>query len=68
MRYSSLFLLMLIVSVEAGGIIGTPQVSVNSQGTYLIDIQLSDFPSIVEEDIAIYGFKSQDLLPAGTFA
>lgn len=68
MRYSSLFLLMLIVSVEAGGIIGSPQVSVNSQGTYLIDIQLSDFPSIVEEDIAIYGFKSQDLLPAGTFA
>ena len=68
MRYSSLFLLMLIVSLEAGGIIGSPQVSVNSQGTYLIDIQLSDFPSIVEEDIAIYGFKSQDLLPAGTFA
>ena len=68
MRYSSLFLLMLIVSLEAGGIIGSPQVSINSQGTYLIDIQLSDFPSIVEEDIAIYGFKSQDLLPAGTFA
>ena len=68
MRSFYLSFLLLTTFVEASGNIGSPQVSVNSQGNYLIEIQLSQFPSLIEGDIAINSFKSKDLLPEETFA
>ena len=56
-------LLTLFISVsQAKGVIGSPEVSVNSEGNYLIEIQMSNFLSINENDIKLSNFKSHDPL------
>ena len=54
-------LLTLFISVlQAKGVIGSPEVLVNSSGNYLISIQINDLPSINEKDIKLSDFKSND--------
>ena len=62
MKKLFLVLVLFIGIVEAKGIIGSPEVSVNSEGNYLIEIQMSNFLSINENDIKLSNFKSHDPL------
>lgn len=48
------------------GSIGSPSVSTNSQGNYLIEIQINDF-NLQENDVSISNFKSNDSFPKGSF-
>ena len=56
-------LLTLFISVaQAKGIIGSPEVSINTSGNYLISIQINNLPSLNENDIELNDFKSNDPL------
>ena len=45
-------LLTLFISIaQAKGIIGSPEVSINTSGNYLISIQINNLPSLNEHDI-----------------
>ena len=56
-------LLSLFISIaQAKGIIGSPEVSVNTNGNYLISIQINNLPSLSENDIELNDFKSNDSL------
>ena len=56
-------LLSLFISIaQAKGIIGSPEVSVNINGNYLISIQINNLPSLSENDIELNDFKSNDSL------
>ena len=56
-------LLTLFISIaQAKGIIGSPEVSINTSGNYLISIQINNLPSLNENDIELNDFKSNDLL------
>ena len=57
-------LLTLFISIaQAKGIIGSPEVSINTSGNYLISIQINNLPSLNENDIKLNDFKSNDPLP-----
>ena len=62
MKKLFLVLVLFIGIAEAKGTIGSPEVSVNSEGNYLIEIQMSNFLSINENDIKLSNFKSHDPL------
>ena len=47
---------------QAKGIIGSPEVSINTSGNYLISIQINNLPSLSENDIELNDFKSNDPL------
>ena len=56
-------LLTLFISIaQAKGIIGSPEVSINTSGNYLISIQINNLPSLNENDIELNDFKSNDSL------
>ena len=56
-------LLTLFISIaQAKGIIGSPEVSINASGNYLISIQINNLPSLNENDIQLNDFKSNDPL------
>jgi len=56
-------LLTLFISIaQAKGIIGSPEVSINTSGNYLISIQIHNLPSLSEDDIELNVFKSNDPL------
>ena len=56
-------LLTLFISIaQAKGIIGSPEVSINASGNYLISIQINNLPSLNENDIELNDFKSNDPL------
>ena len=56
-------LLTLFISIaQAKGIIGSPEVSINTSGNYLISIQINNLPSLNENDIELNDFKSNDPL------
>ena len=46
-------LAVFTIFIEANGTIGSPEVSINSKGNYLIEIQMSNFASLEEEDIVV---------------
>ena len=66
MKKIFVLLAFLITTVNAQGIIGSPEVSVNSQGNFLITIQIKGTPSLTEADIQLMDFKSTDSLPEKT--
>tara|TARA_B110000438_G_scaffold240876_1_gene239764 strand:+ start:1201 stop:2568 length:1368 start_codon:yes stop_codon:yes gene_type:complete len=56
-------LLTLFISIaQAKGIIGSPEVSINTSGNYLISIQINNLPSLSENDVELNDFKSNDPL------
>jgi FimV-like protein len=60
----ALILLTLFISVsQAKGVIGSPEVSVNSQGNYVIEIQITNLLLLNENDIKLSNFKSYEPLP-----
>ena len=66
MKKIFVLLAFLITTVNAQGIIGSPEVSVNSEGNFLITIQVNDFSDLVEADIQLMNFKSVEPLPEQT--
>ena len=56
------FLLIILLSSElfSSTIIGNPDVEVNSEGLYLIQIKLTSTMDITEDDIFITNFKSDE--------
>ena len=58
------FLLIILLSSElfSSTIIGNPDVEVNSEGLYLIQIKLTSTMDITEDDIFITNFKSDEEL------
>ena len=60
-------LLTLFTSIaQAKGVVGSPEVSINTSGNYLISIQINNFPSLSENDIELNVFKSDDPLSEET--
>ena len=56
-------LLTLFTSIaQAKGVVGSPEVSINTSGNYLISIQINNLPSLSENDIELNDFKSNDPL------
>ena len=56
-------LLTLFTSIaQAKGVVGSPEVSINTSGNYLISIQINNLPSLNENDIELNDFKSNDPL------
>ena len=47
---------------QAKGVVGSPEVSINTSGNYLISIQINNLPSLSENDIELNDFKSNDPL------
>ena len=58
------FLLLILLSSElfSSTIIGNPNVEINSEGLYLIQIKLTSTTDITEDDIFIANFKSDEEL------
>ena len=60
-------LLTLFISIaQAKGVVGSPEVLINTSGNYLISIQINNFPSLSENDIELNVFKSDDPLSEET--
>ncbi|MDB9897750.1 hypothetical protein OAD43_05900 [Gammaproteobacteria bacterium] len=56
-------LLTLFISItQAKGVVGSPEVSINTSGNYLISIQINNLPLLSENDIELNDFKSNDPL------
>ena len=56
------FLALLSDSLFAITIIGSPNVEINSEGLYLVQIKISSTSNLNEDDISISNFKSDDEL------
>ena len=63
MKNFFILLTLFIPIAQAKGIIGSPEVSINTSGNYLISIQINNLPSLNENDIKLNDFKSNDPLP-----
>ena len=63
MKIFFILLTLFIPIAQAKGIIGSPEVSINTSGNYLISIQINNLPSLNENDIKLNDFKSNDPLP-----
>ena len=63
MKNFFILLTLFIPIAQAKGIIGSPEVSINTSGNYLISIQINNLPSLNENDIKLSDFKSNDPLP-----
>ena len=66
MKNFFILLTLFIPIAQAKGIIGSPEVSINTSGNYLISIQIKNIPSLNENDIKLNDFKSNDPLPEST--
>ena len=62
MKKFFILLTLFIPIAQAKGIIGSPEVSINTSGNYLISIQINNLPSLSENDIELNDFKSNDPL------
>ena len=62
MKKFFILLALFISTAQANGIIGSPEVSVNTSGNYLISIQINNLPLLSENDIELNDFKSNDSL------
>ena len=62
MKNFFILLTLFIPIAQAKGIIGSPEVSINTSGNYLISIQINNLPSLSENDIELNDFKSNDPL------
>ena len=62
MKKYFLLLALLSHSLYASTIIGSPIVEVNSEGLYLVQIKISSTRNLIEDDISITNFKSDDEL------
>tara|TARA_B110000003_G_scaffold52574_1_gene52155 strand:+ start:1981 stop:3345 length:1365 start_codon:yes stop_codon:yes gene_type:complete len=62
MKKLILFLALFGHSLYASIIIGSPNVEINSEGLYLIQIKISSTTNLAEDDISITNFKSNDEL------
>ena len=62
MKNFFILLTLFIPIAQAKGIIGSPEVSINTSGNYLISIQINNLPSLNENDIKLNDFKSNDPL------
>ena len=62
MKKFLLFLALLSDSLFAITIIGSPNVEINSEGLYLVQIKISSTSNLNEDDISISNFKSDDEL------
>ena len=60
MKNFFILLTLFIPIAQAKGIIGSPEVSINTSGNYLISIQINNLPSLNENDIELNDFKSND--------
>ena len=56
------FLAFFSFSINAGVIIGSPNVEINTEGLYLVKIKISSNNSIAEDKILLTNFKSDDEL------
>ena len=62
MKNFFILLTLFIPIAQAKGIIGSPEVSINTSGNYLISIQINNLPLLNENDIKLNDFKSNDPL------
>jgi len=62
MRKLLFFLALTVIHIGAKTIVGSPTVEINSQGVYLVEIKISGDETLVEDDILITNFKSNELL------
>jgi len=62
MKKLILFIVLFSHSLYASIIIGSPNVEINSEGLYLIQIKISSTSNLAEDDISITNFKSNDEL------
>ena len=60
MKKLILFLALFSHSLYASTIIGSPNVEINSEGLYLVQIKISSTTNLAEDDISIKNFKSND--------
>jgi FimV-like protein len=66
MKNFFILLTLFIPIAQAKGVVGSPEVSINTSGNYLISIQINNFPSLSENDIELNVFKSDDPLSEET--
>ena len=62
MKIFFILLALFIPIAQAKGIVGSPEVSINTSGNYLISIQINNLPLLNENDIELNDFKSNDPL------
>ncbi|MDB9816028.1 hypothetical protein OAD09_02435 [Gammaproteobacteria bacterium] len=62
MKNFFILLTLFIPIAQAKGIIGSPEVSINTSGNYLISMQINNISSLNENDIELNDFKSNDPL------
>ena len=60
MKKLILFLALFSHSIYASIVIGSPNVEINSEGLYLVQIKISSTTNLAEDDISITNFKSND--------
>ena len=60
MKKLILFLALFSHSLYASIVIGSPNVEINSEGLYLVQIKISSTSNLAEDDISIKNFKSND--------
>ena len=60
MKKLILFLALFSHSLYASIVIGSPNVEINSEGLYLVQIKISSTTNLAEDDIFITNFKSND--------
>ena len=60
MKKLILFLALFSHSLYANIVIGSPNVEINSEGLYLVQIKISSTTNLAEDDISIKNFKSND--------
>ena len=60
MKKLILFLALFSHSLYASIVIGSPNVEINSEGLYLVQVKISSTTNLAEDDISIKNFKSND--------
>ena len=60
MKKLILFLALFSHSLYASIVIGSPNVEINSEGLYLVQIKISSTTNLAEDDISIKNFKSNE--------
>ena len=60
MKKLILFLALFSHSLYASIVIGSPNVEINSEGLYLVQVKISSTTNLAEDDISITNFKSND--------
>ena len=60
MKKLILFIALFSHSLYASIVIGSPNVEINSEGLYLVQIKISSTSNLAEDDISITNFKSND--------